>query len=71
MQRTSQIACTLSIQLSTPRVLIQEGFGMMGFGVGRLLGLVVLGSVGPSGFRMIIMLERPSMGLGPIWKIGP
>ena len=65
-QCTSQIACMLSIKLSTPRVLSQEGFGMLGFGVGHLLGLVVLGPIGLSGFGLIIMLERPSMDLGPI-----
>ena len=67
---TSQITCTLSVQLSKHRVLSHEDFGMLGFSVGYLLGLFVLGPIGPSGFGLIIMLERPSIGLGRIWKFG-
>ena len=59
-------ACTHSVQalepvrlaykLSTPRVLSIMGFWFLGFGLGHLLGFVVLGAAGPLGFGLIFYL---------------
>ena len=38
---------------------------------GLSIGLSCLGTFGPSSIGLIIILRRPTMGLGPIWKIGP
>ena len=68
-QRTSRIACTLSIKLSTPHVLRQVGFARWAL-FWAIFGLVVWGPVGPSSFGLITILRRPAMGFGPFWKIG-
>ena len=40
---------------------------MLDFGLGHLLGLVFLGPISPSGFRLIVILTRPTLALGPIF----
>ena len=39
--------------------------------MGFILGLDVLGHVGPLGFGLIFIMKGPLWDLGPIWKIRP
>ena len=61
----------LAYKVSTPHVISNMGFGCWGFGLGLLLGLVILGPAGPSGFGLICILKGPLWDLVPIWKIRP